>query len=136
MKIFIFLVLILSMIVLKNGYAVEQHAYSFTSIQEEKRFDNLIKEIRCVVCQNQSIAESNAPMAMDLREKIYHMVNTQQSNEEIKNFLVKRYGEFILLQPQFNKKTWVLWLFPVCLLGGVLLVLGYVFFSSGTRGVF
>ncbi len=93
---------------------------SFISIHDAKRFQALIKEIRCVVCQNQNIADSNAPLANDLREKIYKMVIAKRSNEEIKNYLVKRYGEFILLQPRLNKFTFLLWTFPfmglVCIL--------------------
>lgn len=94
-------------------YALEENPYSFTSPTDATRFQELIKEIRCVVCQNQSIADSNAPLANDLREKIYLMVSEKKSNEEVKDYLVKRYGEFILLGPRFNKLTVLLWLFPV-----------------------
>lgn len=79
---------------------------------EQARFQSLVKEIRCVVCQNQSIADSNAPLANDLREKIYLMVAEKKSNVEVKEYLAKRYGEFILLEPRFNKLTSLLWLFP------------------------
>lgn len=80
--------------------------------KENERFLALTKEIRCVVCQNQSISDSNAPLAKDLREKVYVLVEEKKSNEEIKNYLVKRYGEFILLKPRFNKLTLLLWAFP------------------------
>ncbi|MCW5582327.1 MAG: cytochrome c-type biogenesis protein CcmH [Gammaproteobacteria bacterium] len=86
---------------------------SIYSIVDSARFQALTKEIRCVVCQNQNIADSNAPLANDLRKKIYQMILDNKSNEEIKNFLVKRYGEYILLQPRFNKITIVLWMFPL-----------------------
>jgi cytochrome c-type biogenesis protein CcmH len=95
----------------------------FTSTHEANRFYTLIKEIRCVVCQNQTIADSNAPLANDLREKVYQLVNAKKSNEEIKDYLVKRYGEFILLKPRFNKLTFILWAFPFIGLTCILLFL-------------
>lgn len=86
--------------------------YSFNSSKEAERFQTLIKETRCVVCQNQSIADSHAPLANDLREIIYRMILDTKSDDEIKNFLADRYGEFILLKPRFNKLTLLLWIFP------------------------
>lgn len=86
--------------------------YPFTSITDTQRFQSLTNEIRCVVCQGESIAESSAPLATDLRTKVYRMILEKKSNEEIKDYMVQRYGEFILLQPRFNKSTAVLWLFP------------------------
>jgi len=87
------------------------------------RYDALINEIRCVVCQNQSIADSSAPLAKDLREKITVMMTENKSDEEIKHYLVQRYGEFILLRPPFNKFTIILWTFPFVALGLVVLLL-------------
>ncbi|OGT36056.1 MAG: hypothetical protein A3F11_05440 [Gammaproteobacteria bacterium RIFCSPHIGHO2_12_FULL_37_14] len=86
--------------------------YPFHSSSDATRFSSLTKEIRCVVCQNQNLAESNAPLANDLRNKIYYMVLAKQSNSEIESYLVKRYGEFILLKPRFNITTFMLWIFP------------------------
>ncbi len=79
---------------------------------DEQRFAALTNEIRCVVCQNQNIADSRAPLANDLRAKVFQMVNTGKTDDEIKDYLVKRYGEFILLRPRFNALTVGLWLFP------------------------
>jgi cytochrome c-type biogenesis protein CcmH len=98
-------------------------AYPFQRVVDADRFQSLIKEIRCVVCQNQTIADSNAPLANDLREKVYHLVRDDKSNEDIKDYLVKRYGEFILLQPRFNKLTLLLWTFPFLGLAIALLML-------------
>jgi cytochrome c-type biogenesis protein CcmH len=81
------------------------------------RYTTFTKEVRCVVCQNQNLADSTAPLANDLREKIYNMILEKKSDEEIKDYLVKRYGEFILLRPRFNKLTIFLWLFPLLGLG-------------------
>jgi len=122
MKAFFLMLTILFMCV--NAQA-EQSNYPFTSAQDAQRFDTLTQEIRCVVCQNQSIADSGAPLAHDLREKIYHMVNAHQSDEEIKNYLVQRYGEFILLKPRLNQHTFLLWGFPFLALFFILLFIFY-----------
>lgn len=103
-----------------SAYA-ENYAYPFTSAQDAQRFNQLTQEIRCVVCQNQNIADSNAPLAQDLREKIYRMIKEQESNEAIKDYLVKRYGEFILLNPRLNQHTLLLWGFPFFALTFILL---------------
>lgn len=86
-------------------------------LTDQQRLINLTKEIRCVVCQNQSIADSRAPLANDLREKVALMISEHQSDDAIKNYLVKRYGEFILLKPRLNKITLFLWFFPFISLG-------------------
>ncbi len=101
-------------------------AYPFTSATDSERFHLLTSEIRCVVCQNQNIADSSAPLANDLREKVYRMVLDNKSNSEIENYLVKRYGEFILLQPRFGGSTLVLWVFPFTGVGIGLLILYFV----------
>ncbi len=91
---------------------------------EETRYISLTKEIRCVVCQNQNIADSDAPLANDLRKKIYAMAEENKSDADIKDYLVARYGEFILLKPRFNKTTLILWLFPsLCMIS----LLAYLF---------
>lgn len=95
-----------------TSFANVQDTYQFTSTADTERFQTLTQEIRCVVCQNQNIADSNAPLAKDLRQKVYQMIIENKSNEDIKNYLLKRYGDFILLQPRFTNLTWVLWLFP------------------------
>lgn len=105
--------LIFLMFFTSAALAINQDPYPLTSSVDALRFQTLTKEIRCVVCQNQNIADSNAPLANDLRDKVYQMVLANQSNDEIKDYLVKRYGEFILLQPRFNKLTVALWAFPL-----------------------
>lgn len=94
--------------------------YPFTKHHDAEKFSSLLHEVRCVVCQNQNLADSNAPLANDLRDKIYQLVLQNKSTTEIKNYLVARYGEFILFKPSFNKRTLVLWLFPLLGLGGIL----------------
>lgn len=104
---------ILVLLFLISPIHAAEDTYPFTSSKDAKRFQSLISETRCVVCQNQNIADSNAPLANDLRGKIYHMVLNKKSDEDIKNYLVNRYGEFILFQPRFNKSTILLWVFPL-----------------------
>ncbi len=98
--------------------------YHFTSAQDAERFSALTNETRCVVCQFQNIADSNAPLAASLRDKIYQMITDKKSDDEIKSYLVKRYGEVILLKPRFNPLTAVLWLFPAL----ALLLFGFIMF--------
>ena len=78
----------------------------------EKRFRELSSELRCLVCQNQSLLESDSELAKDLKEIIYEKIYEGESNYQIKNFLVKRYGEFILFKPLLNSANLLLWTAP------------------------
>jgi len=104
------------------AFAMTQDTYPFTSTADADRFTALTKEIRCVVCQNQNIADSHAPLANDLRYKVYQMVLANKADAEIKQYLVKRYGDFILLKPPFHLSTALLWLFPLLGLFGLLFI--------------
>ncbi len=84
----------------------------------EKRAVSLAKELRCLVCQNQSIMESDADLARDLRQVVRERVAAGQSDREIKDYVVERYGDFVLLRPPFKPQTWILWFGPVLLVGG------------------
>ena len=83
------------------------------NINSEKRFIELSSELRCLVCQNQSLFESDSELANDLKEIIYEKINEGQSNNQIKDFLVQRYGEFILFKPLFNMANLLLWATPL-----------------------
>ena len=83
------------------------------NINSEKRFIELSSELRCLVCQNQSLLESDSELANDLKEIIYEKINEGQSNNQIKIFLVQRYGEFILFKPLFNMANLLLWATPI-----------------------
>ena len=93
--------------------AVPYETFIFDSPETEKMFHTINEELRCVVCQNQSIAESNAKLAQDLRKKVYTMLKQGKSEKEITDFMVQRYGEFVLYRPPFEAKTWLLWFGPV-----------------------
>jgi len=104
--------------------ATDATPLSFTDTAEEKRFHTLVSELRCVMCQNQSLADSNAQIAVDLRREVLELMRKGKSDEEIKDFLVARYGEFVLYRPQVESKTWLLWFGPalVLLAGGIVVV--------------
>ena len=89
----------------------------FNNVAEEKRFNALVAELRCVMCQNQSLADSNAQIAHDLRREVFGLMRDGRSDAEIKAFLVERYGEFVLYRPPMGKATWLLWFGPLLLLG-------------------
>ena len=89
----------------------------------EARARHISAELRCLVCQNQSIDDSSAPLARDLRLLVRERLAAGSSDAEVIRFLVDRYGDFVLLRPRFNLQTAILWLAPFLLLGGVLVVL-------------
>lgn len=81
-----------------------------------ERYHQLNKEFRCMVCQNQSLSDSNATLAVDLRKEVQRLLESGMSDQEIRNFLVARYGEYVLYRTPFNKKNALLWLGPGLLL--------------------
>lgn len=83
---------------------------------QQAAYEHLTNEVRCLVCQNQTIADSTAPLAVDLRREIRQMLQAGQSEEEIKIFLLDRYGDFVLYRPRWQSNTALLWLAPVLLL--------------------
>ena len=84
--------------------------------QAEARLKSLAIELRCLVCQNQTLADSNAPLAEDLRREVREMIAQQKSDQEIVDFLVARYGDFVLYRPRWKATTMLLWIGPALLL--------------------
>jgi cytochrome c-type biogenesis protein CcmH len=84
----------------------------------EARLKAIAHELRCLVCQNQTIADSDAPLAVDLRQQTRKMIAEGKSDEEIRAYMVQRYGDFVLYKPPFNAATAVLWLGPALLIAG------------------
>jgi cytochrome c-type biogenesis protein CcmH len=82
----------------------------------EQRLKDLAEELRCLVCQNQTIADSNAPLALDLRNQIRTQIGQGRSDDQIRDYMVERYGDFVLYKPPFKASTLVLWLGPLLLL--------------------
>ena len=96
----------------------------FRDAAEETRFHQLTSELRCVMCQNQSLADSNAQIAHDLRREVLELMNQGKSDAEIKRFLVDRYGEFVLYKPEVQRDTWLLWFGPgLLLLAGAIVII-------------
>lgn len=88
----------------------------FANPAQEARYQTLIKTLRCLVCQNQSLADSEADLAQDLRKIIHDRIVAGQSDAEIKQFLIARYGDFVLYRPPLQENTWLLWFGPFVLL--------------------
>jgi cytochrome c-type biogenesis protein CcmH len=97
---------------------------AFDDPELQARYEHIIEEVRCLKCQNQSIKDSNAFLAGDLRREIRRMLGEGKTDDEIYDFLVARYGEFALYRPRMSGKTLVLWIAPILLLlvGGFVLV--------------
>ncbi|MBD8494244.1 cytochrome c-type biogenesis protein [Pseudomonas syringae] len=94
--------------------AIEAH--SFRDEAERARYAELTRELRCPKCQNQDIADSNAPIAADLRKEIYRLLEEGRSNQQIVDHMVDRYGEFVRYKPALTSRTWLLWFGPALLL--------------------
>ena len=100
---------------------IESHEFDDELLRE--RYQQLSAELRCPKCQNQNIADSNAPIAADLREQLFVQLHAGRSDAEIVDYMVQRYGEFVLYRPRWSAVTMVLWLAPLILLGLALWVL-------------
>jgi len=98
------------------GAAAAVDPMPFRDAAEEARFRALTAELRCVMCQNQSLADSSAPIAKDLRREVFDLMRAGKSDDQIKTFLVERYTDFVLYKPPLNDRTWWLWFAPVLIL--------------------
>lgn len=112
------------------GQQADAAPLRFRNTAEEARFHALTLQLRCVMCQNQSLADSNALIALQLRREVLELMRQGKRDDEIKDYLVQRYGEFVLYKPRFERSTWLLWAGPgLVLLGGA----GAVFASVRRR---
>jgi cytochrome c-type biogenesis protein CcmH len=110
------------------AYAVQPDEV-MSDIAKEARARDLSRELRCMVCQNQSIDDSDAPLARDLRLLVRERIAAGDSDAQVIDFLVARYGEFVLLKPRLSPHTWLLWLLPPLALAGG----GVVLWTFGRR---
>lgn len=101
----------------------------FDNPVREARYEALLHELRCMVCQNESLASSHADLAADMRHEVHRLIVAGKSDAEVKQFLVARYGEFVLYRPPLELKTWLLWFGPA-----LLVVLGLLALSLAVRG--
>ena len=99
----------------------------------EKRLIHISEELRCMVCQNESLASSRAELANDLREEVRKLIREDKSDSQIKEYLVTRYGDFVLYKPEVKPLTWVLWFGPFLLL--VIAIMGMAYYLRQRQGV-
>lgn len=123
---------LLVMITLVMGLLLQQgiasvNLYEFSNTVDERRFQSLTRELRCPKCQNQNIADSDAPLAQDMRDLTYDMIIDGQADAQIINFMVDRYGDFVMYNPPVKPVTWLLWFSPFVLL---MIILAIVFFAK------
>lgn len=115
-------VLVVLLLATFNMSSATVDVQQFETEKQGKRYQALIEELRCLVCQNQNLADSNAELAQDLRSKVSNMVRDGYSDEKIMDYLVERYGDFVRYRPPFNGMTLLLWLGPILFLflgGGI-----------------
>jgi len=112
------LVIWLAFFCLPSPAAIE--TFQFDSPQMEADYKQLVEELRCLVCQNQNLAGSDADLARDLRHETYEMLQQGKTKQQVIDFMVARYGEFVLYRPRFETSTYLLWLGPFLLLVVVL----------------
>ena len=123
-------VLTLALLLVTGSAVAVIETYDFSNPELESRYQQLSAELRCPKCQNQNIADSNAPIAQDLRKLLYQQLEQGASDQEILDYMVARYGEFVRYRPRFSGATAILWLAPALLLLAAVVV---VFLSLRSR---
>lgn len=116
MKVSIRSLLLLLLLTTSTVLHSEDTVYKFKDDLQEQRYQDLINELRCLVCQNQTLADSNAELAQDLRHEVYEMIVKGGSDDTIIEFLVNRYGDFVLYRPPLKQTTWILWFGPLLMM--------------------
>ncbi|WP_461422660.1 cytochrome c-type biogenesis protein [Ketobacter sp.] len=109
-------------------------AYEFENYQDEQRFRVLVEELRCPKCQNQNISDSNAGLAKDIKDRAHKLIVEGKSNQEITDYMVERYGNFVTYRPPVKPITWFLWFGPFVLALFATLVLLVYKLKSGASG--
>ena len=104
--------LLCALLVTSQAYA-RFETHDFSTPQMEADYNQLVQELRCLVCQNQNLADSNAELAQDMRLLVYKMLNENNSKDEIVDFMVLRYGDFVMYRPPVKSSTFLLWFGPI-----------------------
>jgi cytochrome c-type biogenesis protein CcmH len=121
MRLRIGVIALLIVLCVNVAYAIDP--LPFKDRAQEVRFQNLTKQLRCLVCQNQDLGDSDADLAKDLRKQVFDMMQSGKSDDEIKQYLVARYNDFVLYDPPLKPGTWLLWFAPFALvIAGALVV--------------
>lgn len=119
-----FLAALLISITLASATFAAVELKQFKSPEAEKDYRDLIYELRCLVCQNQNLADSNADLAVDLRRQTFEMIQGGSSKQDVVDYMVERYGEFVLYRPPFTASTLLLWIGPfVILIAGMVILI-------------
>lgn len=105
-------------------------SFVFDNEAQRHQFQSILKNLRCLVCQNQDLLDSDAPLAQDLKTRVYTLLKANQSEAAIEAYLTERYGDFILFNPPFKPSTWLLWLAP-----GLFLLLGLLGIARWQRSL-
>ena len=108
--------IVLALALLMPATAVAIDALPFKDRAEEQRFQNLARQLRCLVCQNESLADSSADLAKDLRQEVFEQMRKGKDDAEIKNYLTARYSDFVLYNPPLRGSTFLLWFGPLLIL--------------------
>lgn len=103
--------------------------YEFEDPEDQGRYRQFIEELRCPKCKNQNLAGSNAPIAQDLRRELHRLIEEGETDTGIVDFMVDRYGDFVLYRPPLQKNTYILWFGPVVMLLIALIALGFIIFN-------
>ncbi len=119
-------VLLLSVLWIGSASAGPVETFKFKDEATKLRFQILSKELRCPKCQNQNLADSNAKIAVDLRKNLYNLLQEGKTDQEIIDFMVYRYGDFVLYRPQLKKQTYILWFGPIVVILGFALSVIFV----------
>ena len=123
-----FIHFVFGILLIQAPFAESIEASIFKTKEQQSRYTQLIEDIRCPVCQGQSIGGSNSGLAKDLREKVREMILDGQSDPEIYSYMVERYGDFVVYKPPINMKTYLLWFAPL-----FILILSLIFLFRSTR---
>ena len=123
-----FIHFVFGILLIQAPFAESIEASIFETEEQQSRYTQLIEDIRCPVCQGQSIGGSNSGLAKDLREKVREMILDGQSDPEIYSYMVQRYGDFVVYKPPINIKTYLLWFAPL-----FILILSLIFLFRSTR---
>ena len=125
----------LSIAVLLSLSVFAQEQMTFSSELNKTRYQSLVEELRCPKCQNQNLADSGSGIAVDLRELVHQMIEQGKTDQEIVDYMVARYGSFVLYRPQHSTATFLLWYGPFILLGiGLLAFISVVRMNRKRRG--
>ena len=123
-----FIHFVIGLLLIQAPFAENIEANDFETIDQQSRYTQLIENIRCPVCQGQSISGSNSELAKDLRKKVREMILDSRSDADIYSFMVERYGDFVVYKPPLNIKTFLLWFAPL-----LVMILSLLFLFRSTR---